>query len=90
VDAKVALFDERIRPDAGYQLFLGYQCTGIFQEYCEDLERPTAEPERLLVFQQQALSCEETKRAERRPNIGLPLIVHPASPSREASRAFYA
>jgi len=76
MDAKVTLFDDCIRPDAAYQLFLGYQLAGIFHEYREDLERPTAEPERLLMFQQQALSCEETKRAERRRNVGPPLIAH--------------
>jgi len=56
MDAKVTLFDECIRPDAGDQFFLGYHLTGIFHEYREDLERPAAEPERLLVFQQQVLS----------------------------------
>jgi len=78
MDAKVTLFDERIRPDAGYQLFLGYQCTGIFQEDCEDLERPTAEPERLLGVPAAGVGLrrDETGR-NAAPIIGLSLIGSP-------------
>jgi hypothetical protein len=65
MDPEIALFDERIRPDAGDQLLFGHELAGAVDQSNQNIERAAAEAHGLIPFQEELLCRKQPKRSER-------------------------
>src|SRR5262249_47564699 len=65
LDAKVALFDVRVRPHPGDEIVLGDQRAGALDQDAENLERAAAQPQRTIAIEQRLLSGKKAVGAER-------------------------
>ena len=64
MDAQGAVIDDRIRPGAGDQLFLGDHFAGVLDQCDQNIERTTAEAQRLPVVKQHSLRRDQPERSE--------------------------
>ena len=60
-EAKIALFDEGIGPNASHEFFFGDQYARTLDERGEDFERTRAKPKTLLAFEQKLL-CRNSRK----------------------------
>ena len=65
MNAQGTFFDHRVRPGPTDQLVLKDGLTGALNQCDQDIERPTAEPQRLSVFKDQPLRRTQPKRSQR-------------------------
>ncbi len=65
LEFEVALLDKGVPPRAGHQFVFANQLARTLDQSDEEIERATAEANRLVAFEQQALLREQTKGSER-------------------------
>jgi hypothetical protein len=59
-----AVVDDRIGPDVGDQLFLGDRFAGVLDQFGQNVERTTAEAQRLPIVEQRSLRRDQPERSE--------------------------
>ncbi len=65
MDRKIALHNDRARPNAGHQLLLADEFAGVLDQGDQDIKSATAEANGLVAVQQQPLRRKQAKGAER-------------------------
>jgi hypothetical protein len=64
VNAKISLFDERVRPHSGDQLLLANHFTWTLGESDQNIQRTAAEPHGLAIFQKKLTRRNKPKGPE--------------------------
>src|SRR5260370_6257096 len=65
LDLQICVFDERLRPGWGYQLFLADNLAGAFDQSGQNGEGPAAQPHRCVALKKQPLRRKEAERNKR-------------------------